>query len=492
MNIFKNSLVIITLIVIMFVVNVHAMDEQEEKEASALVNFEEDDEFMAEHVEMHHVLIQAIQAGDAGGVANALQKGAFVNGIRDGAVPLVEAVYQGTVEIVRILLAQRADPNAKNTAGESPLMVAIYNDNRTTFMESVWGNHIKIIKMLLVANADVNETDAEGNTALLKAMKHNSIFGEREQVVKMLLARNAAVNAPGRCACTTLLTAVSQGYFDVVKMLLDRDADVNARGLNGATALCVAISQNNNNDIVHLLFNKKANINAMLDNGVTPLSIAVKKGNKSTVKLLLKAGAKINTVDDSGCTPLSEAIGREFDGIAIELSQRGAILGAIDRFENEGSRIEKGIARMHKVMVQQEVEQDWLLDELIIRELSFLGVQEVEHLVFEYAQCYSDDPIKNECIKQQVKKNRDSRVSLKNQFLRRCKELSKRMVAYFDERWSECNSGAEDDDGGDNNEDSNRGKVNGGVVLPAPMPAPALVPISGQIICCAEYPRCYC
>lgn len=78
-----------------------------------------------------------------------------------GAKTVLEsAVRSKRKEIVKILLDSKADVNAKNDAGTTALIAAIYSTP-------------EIFKMLIDANADVNATDNRGGTALEYATKNN-------------------------------------------------------------------------------------------------------------------------------------------------------------------------------------------------------------------------------------------------------------------------------------------------------------------------------
>ena len=65
---------------------------------------------------------------------------------------LHEAARKGNVEIVKMLLKEGADVNARDKYGRTALYVA------------AWRGHVEIVKMLLKEGADVNAADNDGNT----------------------------------------------------------------------------------------------------------------------------------------------------------------------------------------------------------------------------------------------------------------------------------------------------------------------------------------
>jgi len=70
-------------------------------------------------------LQSAAGLGDARRAAVLLDQGVAVDARdQDGRTPLMLAVVQGRLEVVRLLLARGADPNAADNAGRTPLQQA--------------------------------------------------------------------------------------------------------------------------------------------------------------------------------------------------------------------------------------------------------------------------------------------------------------------------------------------------------------------------------
>ena len=72
--------------------------------------------------------------------------------------PLMDACRAGNIEEVRRLLAEGADPNARNANGTTPFMYA-----KTAAFGS---GDMTIMRMLVAAGADVGAKDRFGRTAL--------------------------------------------------------------------------------------------------------------------------------------------------------------------------------------------------------------------------------------------------------------------------------------------------------------------------------------
>ena len=99
------------------------------------------------------------------------------------------AVLSGQQKVVRLLIKHHADVNAKDTAGESPLILAAAIDH---------GNgdggenrdRLGIAELLLASGADVNAQDNEYASALSLAVNNNS-----PAMVKLILVRKPKVDA---------------------------------------------------------------------------------------------------------------------------------------------------------------------------------------------------------------------------------------------------------------------------------------------------------
>ena len=130
--------------------------------------------------------------------------------------PLHEAAIFGQENVAEVLLANRADVNAKDIGGDTPLhMAALYGFE-------------KVAEVLLANKADVNAKDVNGNTPL-----HMAASYRREAVVNVLLANNADVNVTNLGNVTPLHWAAGKGSEKIVESLLAHNAGVNAKDGNG-------------------------------------------------------------------------------------------------------------------------------------------------------------------------------------------------------------------------------------------------------------------
>lgn len=124
--------------------------------------------------------------------------------------------------------------NETNDGGFTPLIVAGYR------------NQIEIVKILLENNADINAKSGEGSVLMGACYK-----GEME-MVKLLLEKGAEVNTDNDLGTTPLMYAILAGNMELIKLLLEHGAKKDVKERSGKTAIDYA-KQIDNQEIVKLL-----------------------------------------------------------------------------------------------------------------------------------------------------------------------------------------------------------------------------------------------
>ena len=207
---------------------------------------------------------------------------------------MVAANSPGASDIVKLLLARKADPRTPTAAGRyagvPPLMYAVdFGDLET-------------VKALVAAGADVKIGRRNGATPLFWASN-----GPLDVLV-WLLEHGADPNTiTSRVrAVTPLMAAAAAGAAGNVRALLDWGADVNAKDDRGTALTYAAGSDRAGTDTVRLLLDHGADPNVVgkrcdrcihdprADDGstaLTPLMLARQRGETDVVKMLITAGA---------------------------------------------------------------------------------------------------------------------------------------------------------------------------------------------------------
>ena len=251
-------------------------------------------------------LYAAIRDNDLRGLTALLDRGADPNAAdARKRTPLVSAAAIGPIEAMKVLVAHKADVNARDASGSTAL---------------TWSaRDLGKVRFLLDNGADPNPTSPRGPTALMIAAG-----AERSvEIVRALLDKGADIKASNGVGHTALHAAANAGNLPVLSLLLEKELDINARTREpsgGFTPLILA-SQTRNTEC-RFLIAKGADVNAATprDNpsrvkngaidvgGITALMVAASLGPPSLVKSLLDAGAGVNAQDIRGMTPLMLAI----------------------------------------------------------------------------------------------------------------------------------------------------------------------------------------
>ena len=266
-------------------------------------------------------LAGAAMAGNAAAVEALLGLGANLRAVDEKGGTLLHAAALSQDEhagaVIALLLAKDLDPNAKDVMGRTPLYLA-----------ASWGR-IYAVDGLLAGKADLNAGEKNGGTPLQASLMSNMQLDGTDVTGA---AKEQQPTAEDRTA--------------VMKRLLDGGANVNGKGQNGVTPLLCAIS-GENTDGATLLLDRGAQVNGADDDGDTPLHYAAGGGDAEIINLLVARGAQINARNKKGQMPLhkasgygilvsafGQAFGGEMDSGMRHLLRKGADANAKD---NDGN-----------------------------------------------------------------------------------------------------------------------------------------------------------
>ena len=184
---------------------------------------------------------------------------------------------------------------------------------RTPLHHAAAKNQAEVVRLLLAFGADPNATDLTGATPLVTAAQENADGG----VAALLIDAGARID---------FIAAFSLKRYDLAEaMLRENPARIGSDG-EDTIALHVAVSKRNA-DAVRWLIDHKVDVNAkrvMWDCNHTALHMTAADGNVEIARMLLDAGADPQIHDDKyDNTPLGWAEFCEQPQIAKLLRERG-------------------------------------------------------------------------------------------------------------------------------------------------------------------------
>ncbi len=297
-------------------------------------------------------LFLAVEGNDAREIDKLIARG-FDPDARNsaGVSPLLLAVERGYAEIVDLLMKRGARIDGPGPGGVTPLLLAfayhrpelaatflargadvnLANASGTTpLMAAGTGGYADLVEFLLAHGARIDTKDSEGHGPLHRACGH-------PRIIESLLARGVDINARDPEGFTVLSFALMSVRDpglrkEIAILLLDRGLDPNLKDRHGAAALAQALLYNSW-EIGSLLIDRGADVNAETDVWGPPLMIvsSQRDGSLDLVEKLLVHGARLNVLDRNGNTALMSAVRSRNQSVARLLVARGAEVNSRNR-----------------------------------------------------------------------------------------------------------------------------------------------------------------
>jgi len=313
-------------------------------------------------------LMNAIRNGYIEIVKLLLENGVNINTKVFGITPLIHAIRNGYAEIVKLLLEKGADINTNDLYEVSPLMYAVESGDA------------RIVSLLLDQKQDIdfNMVNYYGETLQRCARRTG-----REKIVRLIESKiepeSPQVEStqedisppkiesseeenklePKRSIDEIFWKAVSQGDVNKMDLLLEeKDVDskklVNSRDKFGKPALVVS-SQNGHIHVMRSLLEHNADPSLKDDKGDTALLIASDNGDVNAVSLLLSFGADLFYKDSNGDNALIRAAKKNRFDVVEELLYRKAIINAQGQYDRTALMIsaENGYIRLVKLLIKK-------------------------------------------------------------------------------------------------------------------------------------------
>ena len=191
--------------------------------------------------------LKAAEDGDFKKIKSIIDKEVNIKSLietkdKENNTALILASKFGYIEVVKILIENGADINAKDNGGTTALMNASTEDDYINY---------EICKLLIENGANVNDKDLQGANALI----YGSTFLKWDlSIIKLLIDSGIEINTQNKDGYTALMEATISGNYETVKLLIENGADINIKNNDGKIALDFA-EENDYKNIIELLKN---------------------------------------------------------------------------------------------------------------------------------------------------------------------------------------------------------------------------------------------
>lgn len=235
--------------------------------------------------------------------------------------PVILACALGYLDIVKLLIEHKGDPNTFIRGGERPIHHAAKE------------GYSQVIEFLLDKGADIDAADDGGDTALLYAARyghprclqvllnrganfdHKNHVGEDlmslavdsddNQILKVALKFLRNLNASAAITHSPILLAAENGECEKIQTLLKLKLDARATDEEGNTMLHRAAMENQSEVIMR--FSNKVKVDAMNSKGNTALHEACTRGFSASISALIQNKASGSIQNKHGETALHVA-----------------------------------------------------------------------------------------------------------------------------------------------------------------------------------------
>lgn len=224
--------------------------------------------------------------------------------------PLQVAAHRGNLPMIKLLLSNGADINARDGYGNSALS---------------WAD-TKAMDYLLQNGADVKVADLEFGNTILHGCAQSGLMDRAE----ILLKHGLDVNVKNSSGEAPLDVAIQNGQTSAIAFLLSHGATVTFE-----EEMCAAVARGDIATVRRCISENKDRLEERTSKsgfaGATPIQVACALGQKEALDELLTAGADVDVQDDDGRTALHWAALTGRESIAKSLVSRGAKANAKDR-----------------------------------------------------------------------------------------------------------------------------------------------------------------
>jgi ankyrin repeat protein len=195
------------------------------------------------------------------------------------AMTLHDAARAGDLAQVEALLRSGAAIDSLNSAGETPLLVAVQEDQT------------EISKVLIAAGADINAQAANQDSPWLLAGASG-----RTEMIRAMIPNWPDFSKRNRYGGNALIPACERGHVETIELLLSTGIDVDHVNNLGWTCLLEIVILGDggprHQKAAELVLARGADPKLADKDGITPLAHAKARGQEAVATIIAKSGGK--------------------------------------------------------------------------------------------------------------------------------------------------------------------------------------------------------
>ena len=212
---------------------------------------------------------------------------------------LHEAILEGNLDMVRLILPLNPNLEALQMEEMTPLWIALIFDQE------------EIAKELIHAGANVNAILKVQGTAFDETPIHFAISENfSDKLIDLLIEQGADINATSKPLQTPLVYAVQWSRLYVIRRMISCGARIDIRSTHGCTLLHIACKNERADEILRILLQYNFDVNAIDLAGANALHYLIRENpiNIDAGILLLENGVSLVRRNNDGWTPLEDSL----------------------------------------------------------------------------------------------------------------------------------------------------------------------------------------
>lgn len=220
---------------------------------------------------------------------------------------LLTSSYNNDLNKAVQLLKQGANVNTVSPDGITPLIYAVQNGN------------LDMVKLLFYNHADYSYQSNYYDSPVFMTLKFNDLT-----MMEFFLNKGVDPNLMGKSRKTLLYVAAENDLFTIADMLLYYKANPDLGNYYNWTPLMIS-TFNGHTETSKLLIENNANTNVNDFDGITPMMITATCGNDTLLKILIQKGTDLSARDKKGNSALTYAISNDKPLVTKILIESGAL-----------------------------------------------------------------------------------------------------------------------------------------------------------------------